>query len=64
MPYRILVGRPEVKRQLGRPRCKLKDIIKNNLREIGWCAIDWINLAQDKNQWRAVVSTVMDLRVP
>jgi hypothetical protein len=55
---------PEGKRPLGRPRCRCVDNIKMNLREIGWDNIDWIDLAQDRDQWRALVNTVMNLRVP
>jgi hypothetical protein len=62
--YRILVGKPEGKRQLGRPRRRRVDNIKIYLREIGWDGMDWIDLAQDKDQWRALVNTVMNLRVP
>jgi hypothetical protein len=59
-----LVGKPEVKRPLGRPRRRWVDNIKIDLREIGWDGIDWIDLAQDRDQWRALVNTVMNLRVP
>jgi hypothetical protein len=62
--YRILVGKPEGKRPLGRPRRRLVGNIKMDLREIGWDGMDWIELAQDRNQWRALVNTVMNLRVP
>jgi hypothetical protein len=62
--YRILVGKPEGKRSLGRPRRRWMDTIKMDLREIGWDGVDWIELAQDMNQWRALVNTVMNLRVP
>jgi hypothetical protein len=62
--YRILVGKPEGKRPLGRPRRRLVDNIKMDLREIGWYSRDWIELAQDRDQWRALVNTVMNLRVP
>jgi hypothetical protein len=62
--YRILVGKPKGKRPLGRPRHRWVDKIKMNLKEIGWGGMDWINLAQDRDQWRALVSTVMNLRVP
>jgi hypothetical protein len=62
--YRILVGKPEGKRPLGRPRCRWTDNMKMNLREIGWDGVDWIELVQDRDQWRAVVNTVMNLRVP
>jgi hypothetical protein len=58
------VGKPEGKKPLGRPRCKWDDNIKKDLREIGWGAVGWINLAQDRDQWRAVVNTVMNVRVP
>jgi hypothetical protein len=61
---RELVGKPERKRPLGRQRRRLVDNIKINLREIGWDGIDWIDLAQDRNQWRALVNTVMNVRVP
>jgi hypothetical protein len=61
---RILVGKPEVKRPLGRPRRRWEDNNKVDLREIGWGGMDWIDLAQDRDQWRAVVSTVINLRVP
>jgi hypothetical protein len=62
--YRILVGKPEGKRSLGRPRCRWVDNIKIDLREIGWDGTDWIDLTQDRDQWRALVNTVMNLRVP
>jgi hypothetical protein len=62
--FRILVGKPEGKRTLGRPRRRWVDNIKMNLREIGWDGIDWLDLAQDRDQWRALVNTVMNLRVP
>jgi hypothetical protein len=62
--YRILVGKPEGKRPLGRQRRRWVDNIKMNLREIGWDGMDWIELAQDRDQWRALVNTVMKLRVP
>jgi hypothetical protein len=62
--YRILVGKPEGKRPLGRPRRRWVDNIKINLREIGWDGMDWIELAQDRDQWRDLVNTVMNLRVP
>jgi hypothetical protein len=58
------VGKPEGKRPLGRPRCRWVDYIKINLREIGWDGVDWIDLAQDRDQWRALVNKVMNLRVP
>jgi hypothetical protein len=62
--YRILVGKPERKRPLGRPRCRWVDNIKVDLREIRWDGMDWNDLAQDRNQWRALVNTVMNLRIP
>jgi hypothetical protein len=62
--YRILVGKPEGKRQLGRLRRRWVNNIKIDLREIGWGDMDWLNLAQDRNKWKAVVNKVMNLRVP
>jgi hypothetical protein len=62
--YRILVGKPEGKRPLGRPRRRWMDNIKMDLREAGWDGMDWINLAQDRDRWRALVNAVMNLRVP
>jgi hypothetical protein len=62
--YRILVGKPEGKRPLGKPRCRWVDDIKMDLGEKGWDGRDWIELAQDRDQWRALVKTVMNLRVP
>jgi hypothetical protein len=62
--YRVLVGRPEGKRPLGRPRCMWEDDIKIDLREIGIDWANWIQLDQDRVQWRACVNTVMNLRVP
>jgi hypothetical protein len=62
--YRILVGKPEGKRPIGRPRRRWVDDIKMDLGEIGWDGVDWIELAQDRDQWRALVNTVMNLRVP
>jgi hypothetical protein len=62
--YKILVGKPEGKRPLGRPRRRWVDNIKIDLREIEWDSMDWIELAQDRDQWRALVNTVMNLRVP
>jgi hypothetical protein len=60
--YRILVGKAEGKRQLGRRRRRSVDNIKIDLREIGWDGMDWIDLGQDRDQWMAVVNTVMNLR--
>jgi hypothetical protein len=62
--YWVLVGRPEGKRPLGRPRCRWEDNIKMDLRKIGIDGVNWIQLAQDRVQWRACVNTVMNLRVP
>ncbi|KAJ4442648.1 hypothetical protein ANN_04237 [Periplaneta americana] len=62
--YRVLVGRPEGKRPLGRPRRRWEDDIKMDLREIGYDGRDWINLAQDRDQWRAYVRAAMNLRCP
>jgi hypothetical protein len=61
--YRILVGKSEVKRPLGRRRRRWVDNIKMDLREMGWDGVDWVDLAQDRDQWRALVNTVMNLRV-
>jgi hypothetical protein len=62
--YRILVGKPEGKGPLGRPRHRWEDNIRMDLREIVWGGMDWIDLAQDRDQWRALMNTVMNLRVP
>jgi hypothetical protein len=62
--YRLLVGKPKGKRPLGKPRCSWVDNIKMDLREMVWDGMDWIDLAQDRDQWRALVKTVMNLRVP
>jgi hypothetical protein len=61
--YRILVGKPEGRRPLGRPRCRWVDNVKMDLSEKGWDGRDWIELAQDRDQWRALVNMVMNLRV-
>jgi hypothetical protein len=61
---RILVGKPERKRPSGRPRRRWVDSIKIDLGEIGWVDMEWIDLAQDKGQWRALVNRVMNLQVP
>jgi hypothetical protein len=61
--YRLLMGKPEGKRPLGRPRRRWEDGIRMDLREIGWASVDWIQLAQDRDWRRAVVNTVMNLRV-
>jgi hypothetical protein len=61
--YNVLVGKLEGKRPLGRPRRRLEDGVRMELREIGLGGVDWIRLAQDRDRWRAVVSVVMKLRV-
>jgi hypothetical protein len=62
--YRALVGKSEGKRPLGRPRRRWEDNIKMGLQEVGCGGMDWIELAQDRDRWRACVNTVMNLRVP
>jgi hypothetical protein len=62
--YRLLVGKPEGKRPLGRPTCRCVDNIKMDLLEIGWDGVDWIGLAQDRDKCRALVNAVMNLQVP
>jgi hypothetical protein len=62
--YRFFVGKPEGKRQLGRPRRRWVDNIKMDLLEIGCGGVDWIGLAQDRDKWRAFVNAVMNLRIP
>jgi hypothetical protein len=61
--YRILVGKPERKRPLGRPRRRRVDNVKIDRREIEWDGIEWIDLAKDRDKWWALVNTVMNLRV-
>jgi hypothetical protein len=61
--YNILVGRPEGRRPLGIPRRRWEDNIKMGIRETGFWDVDWIHLAQDRDRWRALVNTVMNLRV-
>ena len=62
--YRVLVGKPEGKRPLGRPRRRWVDNIRMDLQEVGCGYMDWIGLAQDRDRWRTLVSAVMNLRVP
>jgi len=62
--YRVLVGKPEGMRPLGRPRHSRKDNIKMNLQEVGCGGMDWIALAQDRHRWRALVNAVMNLWIP
>jgi hypothetical protein len=64
MIFMKLVGNPEGKRPLGRPRRRWVDNIKIDLREIGRDGMDWIDLAQDRDQWRALLNAVLNLRVP
>jgi hypothetical protein len=61
--YRLLVRKPEGKRPLGRPRCRWVDI-RMDFGEVGWGVVDWIGLAKDRNRWRALVNSVLNLRVP
>jgi hypothetical protein len=62
--YRVLVGKPEGKRPLGRPRRRRVDIIRMDLQEVGCGYMDWIGLAQERDKWRTLVSAVMNLLVP
>ena len=62
--YRVLVGKPEGKRPLGRPRRRGEDNITMDLQEVEGCCEDWMELAQDRDRWWALVSTVMNIRVP
>ena len=62
--YRVLVGKPEGKRPLGRPRRRWVDNIRMDLQEVGCGQVDWIGLVQDRDRWRTLVSAVMNLRVP
>jgi hypothetical protein len=61
--YRVLMGKSEGKRPLERPRRRWEDGYRMDFREIGWGSVDWIQLAQDRDRWRALVNTVMNLRV-
>ena len=62
--YRVLVGKPEGRKPLGRPRGRWRDNIRMDLQEVGCRYMDWIGLAQDRDRWRTLVSAVMNLRVP
>jgi hypothetical protein len=62
--YSVLVGKPEGKRPVGRPRHRWEDKIKMDLQEVGCGGMDWIELAQDRDRWRALVNVVMNLQVP
>jgi hypothetical protein len=62
--YRILVGKPEGRRPLGKLRHRWVDSIKIDVREVGWDDVDWVNLAQDRDHWRSLMNTVMNHRVP
>ena len=62
--YRVLLGKPEGRRPLGRPRRRWVDNIRVDLQEVGWGCMDWIGLAQDRDRWRTLVSAMMNLRVP
>jgi hypothetical protein len=62
--YRALLGKPEGRRPLGRPRRRWENSIKMDLREVEWGGMDWINLAEDRDRWRALANAVMNLRVP
>ena len=62
--HKVLVGKPEGKRTLGRPRCRWEDKTKMDLQEVGRGCGDWMELAQDRDSWRALVSTVMNFGVP
>jgi hypothetical protein len=61
--YRLLVGKPEGKRPLGRPRRRWMDNIRIDVGEVGWGDVDWIGLAKDRNRWRALVNSLLNLRV-
>jgi hypothetical protein len=62
--YRVLVGKPEGRRPLGRPRRRLEDNIKMDLQEVGCAGMEWMDLAQDRERWRVLLNWVMNLQVP
>jgi hypothetical protein len=62
--HKVLEGKPEGKRPLGRPRCRWEDNIRMDLQEVGCAGMDWIGLAQDRDRWWVLVNAVMNLRVP
>ena len=62
--YEVLVGKPDERRSLGRPRCRWEDNIKMDLLEVGCRGMDWMELAKDRDSWRTLVSTVTNFRVP
>jgi hypothetical protein len=62
--FRVLVGKPEGERPLGRPRRRWEDTIKMDLHKVGYRGMDWIGLARDSDRWRALVNALMNLRVP
>jgi hypothetical protein len=62
--YRVLMGKPEGRRQLGRPRRRCEYNIKMDLQKVGWGSMDWIDMAQDRHRWRVLVNAVMNFQVP
>jgi hypothetical protein len=62
--YRVLVGRPEARRPLGRPSLRWDDNMKMDLQDVGWRGVDWIALAEDRYRWRAFMNAVINIRVP
>jgi hypothetical protein len=62
--YRLMVGKPEGRKPLGRPRHRWLDNIRMDLVEMGWSDVDWIGLARDRDRWRALVNSILNLRVP
>jgi hypothetical protein len=62
--YRLFVGKPEGRRPLGRPKLRWLDSIRMDIVEVGWGEVDWVGLAQDRDRWRALVNSILNLRVP